>query len=138
MGYCLQPLHLAWCLAVSAAARRCSTGSQTRLWGSCRSQLRKWAAWISLRPAGAAFSKQLRTLGSMLEPPNAAISPSNRGSCTQSWSSRPSCLSSAQPLASAIRRKRYRNLSSKFPLQRSIIPTLKDRMRMYPVRVAVS
>lgn len=106
IGYCLQPLHLAWCRAVSAAAKRWSTGSQTKLCGSCRSQFKKCDAWISRRPAGAAISKQLRTLGSMLEPPKAAISPRSLGICTQSWSRRPSCRSSAQPLPSAMSRNR--------------------------------
>ena len=36
--------------------------------------------------------KQLRTLGSMLEPPKAATSPSCLGIWMASWSSRPSCL----------------------------------------------
>lgn len=36
--------------------------------------------------------KQLRTLGSMLLPPNAATSPSCRGIWIASWSRRPSCL----------------------------------------------
>lgn len=36
--------------------------------------------------------KQLRTLGSMLEPPNAATSPSCLGIWMASWSRRPSCL----------------------------------------------
>jgi len=36
--------------------------------------------------------KQLRTLGSMLEPPKAATSPSCLGTWMASWSSRPSCL----------------------------------------------
>lgn len=36
--------------------------------------------------------KQLRTLGSILLPPNAATSPSCRGIWMASWSSRPSCL----------------------------------------------
>ena len=29
IGHCLHMLHLAWCLAVSAAANRCMTGSHT-------------------------------------------------------------------------------------------------------------
>lgn len=50
MGYSLQILHFAWCLAVSAAARRCSTGSHTRDCGSSFSHSRKWLTWISGRP----------------------------------------------------------------------------------------
>lgn len=38
MGHSLQMLHLAWCLAVSAAATLCRTGSQTIDWGSKRIQ----------------------------------------------------------------------------------------------------
>lgn len=38
MGHSLQMLHLAWCLAVSAAATLCRTGSQTIDWGSRRIQ----------------------------------------------------------------------------------------------------
>lgn len=44
IGYWSQILHLAGWLAFSAAARRCSTGNQTILWGSCCSQLKKWTA----------------------------------------------------------------------------------------------
>lgn len=47
MGHSLQMLHLAWCLAVSAAATRCRTGSHTMDWGSSRIQSRKSAASIS-------------------------------------------------------------------------------------------
>lgn len=53
-----------------------------------------------------AFSKQLRTEGSMLEPPNDATSPNCRGSCIQSWSNRPSLRWSTNRLGSAINRKR--------------------------------
>lgn len=44
MGHSLQMLHLAWCLAVSAAATRCRTGSHTIDWGSRRIQSRNMAA----------------------------------------------------------------------------------------------
>lgn len=44
MGHSLQMLHLAWCLAVSAAATRCRTGSHTIDWGSKRIQSRNMAA----------------------------------------------------------------------------------------------
>lgn len=44
MGHSLQMLHLAWCLAVSAAATRCRTGNHTMDWGSKRIQSRNMAA----------------------------------------------------------------------------------------------
>lgn len=44
MGHSLQMLHLAWCLAVSAAATRCRTGNHTMDWGSRRIQSRNMAA----------------------------------------------------------------------------------------------
>lgn len=47
MGHSLQMLHLAWCLAVSAAATLCRTGSQTMDCGSSLIQSRKRAASIS-------------------------------------------------------------------------------------------
>lgn len=47
IGHSLQMLHLAWCLAVSAAATLCKTGSHTMDWGSRRIQSRKRAASIS-------------------------------------------------------------------------------------------
>lgn len=47
IGHSLQMLHLAWCLAVSAAATRCRTGSHTMDWGSSLIQSRKRAASIS-------------------------------------------------------------------------------------------
>jgi len=105
MGYSLHMLHLAWCLAVSAADNLCSTGSQTMLCGSCCSQLRKCTASISFLSLPA-FSKQLRTLGSMFEPPNAATSPSCLGTCMQSCSRSPNLRWSTNRLGSAIRRNR--------------------------------
>lgn len=47
MGHSLQMLHLAWCLAVSAAATLCRTGSHTMDCGSSLIQSRKRAASIS-------------------------------------------------------------------------------------------
>lgn len=47
IGHSLQMLHLAWCLAVSAAATLCKTGSQTIDCGSSLIQSRKRAASIS-------------------------------------------------------------------------------------------
>lgn len=44
IGHSLQMLHLAWCFAVSAAATRWRTGSQTIDWGSKRIQSRKTEA----------------------------------------------------------------------------------------------
>lgn len=48
MGKVLQILHLAWCLAFSAAARRCMTGTQTNDCGSIRNQSRKCLTSISV------------------------------------------------------------------------------------------
>lgn len=47
IGHSLQMLHFAWCLAVSAAATLCRTGSHTMDWGSSRIQSRNRAASIS-------------------------------------------------------------------------------------------
>lgn len=44
IGHSLQMLHLAWCLAVSAAATRWRTGSHTMDWGSRRIQSRNMVA----------------------------------------------------------------------------------------------
>lgn len=105
IGYSLHILHLAWCLAVSAADSLCSTGSQTMLCGSCWSQLKKCTASISFL-SFPAFSKQLRTLGSMFEPPNAATSPNCLGTCMQSCNKSPSFRWSTSLLGSAIKRNR--------------------------------
>ncbi len=76
-------LHLAWCLADSAATNRWSTGSQTMLCGSCFIQPRKCNASIrsfrleeeEAEAEAAALSKQDLTEGSTLLPPKAATSP---------------------------------------------------------------
>lgn len=47
IGHSLQMLHLAWCLAVSAAATLCNTGSQTMDCGSNLIQSKNRAASIS-------------------------------------------------------------------------------------------
>lgn len=47
IGHSLQMLHFAWCLAVSAAATLCKTGSHTIDCGSSLIQSRKRAASIS-------------------------------------------------------------------------------------------
>lgn len=114
IGYSLQILHLAWCFAVSAADSLCSTGSHTILCGSCCSQLKKCTASISFL-SFPAFSKQLRTLGSMFDPPNAATSPNCLGTCMQSCNSSPSLRWSTSLLGSAIRRNRSRS-NEKEPL----------------------
>lgn len=108
IGYSLHILHLAWCLAVSAADNLCSTGNQTMLCGSCCSQLKKCTASISFL-SFPAFSKQLRTLGSMFEPPNAATSPNCLGTCMQSCNKSPSFRWSTNLLGSAIKRNRSVN-----------------------------
>lgn len=108
IGYSLHILHLAWCLAVSAAESLCSTGNQTMLCGSCCSQLKKCTASISFL-SFPAFSKQLRTLGSMFEPPNAATSPNCLGTCIQSCNKSPSFRWSTNLLGSAIKRNRSEN-----------------------------
>lgn len=56
-------------------------------------------------PHRLTLAKQLRTLGSMLLPPNAATSPSWRGIWIQSWTSSPNFRWSVNPFVSAIRRK---------------------------------
>lgn len=108
IGYSLHMLHLAWCLAVSAADNLCNTGSQTILCGSCCSQLKKCTASISFL-SFPAFSKQLRTLGSIFEPPNAATSPNCLGTCMQSCNRRPNFRWSTNLLGSAIRRNKSAN-----------------------------
>lgn len=108
-------LHLAWCLAVSAADNLCNTGSQTMLCGSCCSQLKKCTASISFL-SFPAFSKQLRTLGSIFEPPNAATSPNCLGTCMQSCNKSPSFRWSTSLLGSAIKRNRSANNIKKFQL----------------------
>lgn len=113
IGYSLHILHLAWCLAVSAADNLCSTGSQTMLCGSCCNQLKKCTASISFL-SFPAFSKQLRTLGSMFEPPNAATSPNCLGTCMQSCNKSPSFLWSTSLLGSAIKRNRSVNNTKAF------------------------
>lgn len=159
IGYSLHMLHLAWCLAVSAADSLCNTGSQTMLCGSCCSQLKKCTASISFL-SFPAFSKQLRTLGSMFEPPNAATSPNCLGTCMQSCNRRPSFRWSTSLLGSAIKRNKSANnksavryslntfrdcyqiliyylhlyFSSKCPLQSRTNPTLNDSTRIWPVR----
>ena len=50
MGHCLQMLHLLWCLALSDAEIRWSTGSQTSDCGSIFTQSMKWLDWISAWP----------------------------------------------------------------------------------------
>lgn len=114
IGYSLHILHLAWCLAVSAADSLCNTGSQTMLCGSCCSQLKKCTASISFL-SFPAFSKQLRTLGSMFEPPNAATSPNCLGTCMQSCNKSPSFRWSTSLLGSAIKRNRSANNTKKRP-----------------------
>lgn len=108
IGYSLHMLHLAWCLAVSAADNLCNTGSQTILCGSCCSQLKKCTASISFL-SFPAFSKQLRTLGSIFEPPNAATSPNCLGTCMQSCNRSPNFRWSTSLLGSAIKRNRSAN-----------------------------
>lgn len=108
IGYSLHMLHLAWCLAVSAADSLCNTGSQTILCGSCCSQLKKCTASISFL-SFPAFSKQLRTLGSIFEPPNAATSPSCLGTCMQSCNRSPNFRWSTNLLGSAIKRNKSVN-----------------------------
>lgn len=105
IGYSLHILHLAWCLAVSAADNLCNTGSQTILCGSCCSQLKKCTASISFL-SFPAFSKQLRTLGSIFEPPNAATSPNCLGTCMQSCNRSPNFRWSTSLLGSAIKRNK--------------------------------
>ena len=127
---CLQMLHLAACLADSAATKRCRTGSHTILCGSCFIHPKKLAALVMkkkyhqfMKPnisqyvvacydlltsinclSPVAFSKQLLTEGSTLLPPKAASSPSTRGIWIQSCSSRPNFLSVALRCWSAISR----------------------------------
>ena len=105
MGYSLHMLHFAWCFALSAAESLWSTGSQTILWGSCCNQLKKWTASISFL-SFPAFSKQLRTLGSMFDPPNAATSPNCLGTWMQSCNNKPSFRWSTNLFGSAISRNR--------------------------------
>lgn len=161
IGYSLHMLHLAWCLAVSAADNLCSTGSQTILCGSCCSQLKKCIASISFL-SFPAFSKQLRTLGSIFEPPNAATSPNCLGTCMQSCNRSPNFRWSTNLLGSAIKRNRSVNnikkpvskyilnafdlwgkivslyshlyFSSKCPLHNKTKPTLNESTRIWPVR----
>lgn len=122
IGYSLHMLHLAWCFAVSAADNLCNTGSQTILCGSCCSQLKKCTASISFL-SFPAFSKQLRTLGSIFEPPNAATSPNCLGTCMQSCNRRPNFRWSTNLLGSAIRRNKSANNIKKIPLVRYILNT---------------
>jgi len=56
-----------------------------------------------------AFSKQLRTEGSIFEPPKAATSPSCRGTWMQSCKSSPNLRWSTKRLGSAISRNKSRN-----------------------------
>lgn len=56
-----------------------------------------------------AFSKQLRTEGSIFEPPKAATSPSWRGTWMQSCKSSPNLRWSTKRLGSAISRNKSRN-----------------------------
>lgn len=98
-------LHFAWCFALSAAESLWSTGNQTILCGSCCSQLKKWTASISFL-SFPAFSKQLRTLGSMFDPPNAATSPNCLGTWMQSCNNKPSFRWSTNLFGSAISRNR--------------------------------
>lgn len=131
-------LHLAWCFAVSAAATRWRTGSQTIDWGSKRIQSRKTEAsssglllaFISERKkinAGNAEKmlpkcifymaalqwlltnwKQLRTLGSILLPPKDATSPSCLGIWMASCRRRPRRRWSQKPVALATSRNKTR------------------------------
>lgn len=158
MGYSLHILHFAWCFALSAAESLWSTGNQTILCGSCCSQLKKWTASISFL-SFPAFSKQLRTLGSMFDPPNAATSPNCLGTWMQSCNNKPSFRWSTNLFGSAISRNRsgisltlhlsafrkkiwqiefrkysHRYFSSKWPLHNRTKPTLKESTRIWPVR----
>ena len=95
-------LHLAWCLADSAAMKRWRTGNQTILWGSCFIQLRKCKASMNSLLLELAFSKQDLTDGSTLEPPKEASSPKTRGIWMQSCKRSPSLRSVARRCWSAM------------------------------------
>lgn len=127
IGYSLHIEHLASCLAVSAAANRWSTGSQTMDWGSSFNHSKKWfkfisdvtlalkhtfKTWIKIKHEiksknhyewKLTYSKQLRTEGSILEPPNAATSPSCLGIIIMSYNNKPSFRWLHVSLLSAIK-----------------------------------
>lgn len=72
-----------WWLCQDKSAVLVSDGERESVWSAhiCPLVCVKHTCW-----------KQLRTLGSMLEPPKAATSPSCLGIWMASWSRRPSCL----------------------------------------------
>lgn len=63
IGHSLQMLHLAWCLAVSAAATLCRTGSQTIDWGSRRIQSTNCLGSSSTLLVTWALKRQCQQLG---------------------------------------------------------------------------